>query len=267
MLFDFVRCQRADGSHYGTAGKCQKGREVDALLEKIVKRGNKVDETGLRDAFSKGNVRFLGEGSFGEAYSVGGGVVVKLGHMDKNEVDVMDKLKNIEGVPRILSENVKSGGNVLAMTKMEGKNLADLVDEGGNWGYYAEGIDKALPILKKMHELNIAHNDVHMGNVLYDPQSEKASLIDFGNASLGVKDSLMEVFKLKRSMSKSLSEISKDADMEIEDYLSGYGNLYEMTQGVDRVLGEMKQNDETMDSISNKRAKDLLNEVWKYVDD
>ena len=32
--YDFARCQRPDGSHYGTGGVCRKGTEVDPKEEK-----------------------------------------------------------------------------------------------------------------------------------------------------------------------------------------------------------------------------------------
>jgi hypothetical protein len=34
-LWDFTRCQRADGSYYGTSGKCRSGNEVGAKLAKL----------------------------------------------------------------------------------------------------------------------------------------------------------------------------------------------------------------------------------------
>ncbi len=34
-IFDFTRCQRADGTYYGTRGKCRKGTEVEAKLAKL----------------------------------------------------------------------------------------------------------------------------------------------------------------------------------------------------------------------------------------
>jgi hypothetical protein len=32
-IYEFTRCQRADGSYYGTSGKCRKGRETGAKIE------------------------------------------------------------------------------------------------------------------------------------------------------------------------------------------------------------------------------------------
>jgi len=50
-IFDFVRCQRADGSFYGTSGTCRKGAQVGpkekAALKKAAKAGNKKAEVAL----------------------------------------------------------------------------------------------------------------------------------------------------------------------------------------------------------------------------
>jgi len=50
-IFDFVRCQRADGSFYGTSGTCRKGVQVGpkekAALKKAAKAGNKKAEVAL----------------------------------------------------------------------------------------------------------------------------------------------------------------------------------------------------------------------------
>jgi hypothetical protein len=44
-FLDFARCQRPDGSYYGTAGQCRKGKEVSAedleKLKKAASKGNK----------------------------------------------------------------------------------------------------------------------------------------------------------------------------------------------------------------------------------
>ena len=51
-LFDFAqRCQRADGSYYGTSGKCRKGTPVGpkeiAVLKKAANSGNQKAKVAL----------------------------------------------------------------------------------------------------------------------------------------------------------------------------------------------------------------------------
>lgn len=78
-VIDFTRCQRADGSHYGTGGQCRKGREVDPLSEAL--KGGKL----------------IGEGGYGEVYDVGNGIVVKVGAVNRNEVKAHRVLKHVQG--------------------------------------------------------------------------------------------------------------------------------------------------------------------------
>jgi hypothetical protein len=50
-VLDFARCQRADGSYYGTSGQCRKGKEVGdkevAVLKSAAKAGNKKAKLAL----------------------------------------------------------------------------------------------------------------------------------------------------------------------------------------------------------------------------
>ena len=50
-LYDFARCQRDDGSYYGTSGQCRKGKEVGAreiaMLKTAAEAGNKKAKLAL----------------------------------------------------------------------------------------------------------------------------------------------------------------------------------------------------------------------------
>ena len=45
--FDFTRCQRPDGTYYGTSGKCRKGKEAEAKEKAEAKTPKKNKPTGL----------------------------------------------------------------------------------------------------------------------------------------------------------------------------------------------------------------------------
>lgn len=51
QILDFARCQRPDGSYYGTGGQCRKGKQVGArelkILEDAAKKGNKKAQIAL----------------------------------------------------------------------------------------------------------------------------------------------------------------------------------------------------------------------------
>ena len=63
--YDFARCQRQDGSYYGTSGTCRKGAPVDAKKSVVTEKMKKVIEEGKPFA----------EGGFSELYMVDGKVV------------------------------------------------------------------------------------------------------------------------------------------------------------------------------------------------
>ena len=63
--FDFARCQRPDGSFYGTGGQCRKGTPVDAKESIVTPKMRKAIEEG--EPFA--------EGGFSELYMVDGKVV------------------------------------------------------------------------------------------------------------------------------------------------------------------------------------------------
>lgn len=207
---DFARCQRADGSHYGTGGQCRKGREVGARIKEwakaFLKRSGwgKKENTGgpagwvsqwtLRadDGLKEGpNVKKLGSGAYGKAYEVGDGIVVKLGKLYPKEVKVMDDLKHIEGIPRVVASKfgaardkygIKDPVGIIAMSKSPGKTIQEISDKSKDPSLVLKAWDKAIPILKQIHKKGYAHGDIHSGNVLYDSKSGKASIIDLGEA-------------------------------------------------------------------------------------
>ena len=163
-----MRCQRVDGSYYGTAGICRQGREVDALVESIK---NKL--TGSKK---------IGEGAEATVLDVGGGVVVKQGRIPKSEAKILESLKNVEGVPRFVMYEAGHQGDrdlrsILAMNKVSGDPIFKLNKEEKS-----DAWDDAFRVLKQIHGKGIAHNDLHGNNVLYDRENQKASIIDFGKS-------------------------------------------------------------------------------------
>lgn len=170
--FDFVLCQRADGTFYGTYGTCRKGREVPPHeLLKLAGKGRK-----------------LGEGVFGVAYDLGNGVVLKQGRIKPKEVQALKDLKSVEGVPRLITENISQQGNIMVMSKAPGVLVKDLPPK-----QQAKAWDKTILLLKKIHKAGYAHNDLHGGNVMYNPKTGKVTVLDFGIAKTGPGSSINEL--------------------------------------------------------------------------
>ena len=183
--FEFVRCQRADGSHYGTAGKCQKGREVDAA--DVLGKG----KTYVQIVKELKGKKELGEGAYGRVYDVGGGVVVKQGKISDKEINALERLNSVEGVPRVLGHQYKNPSaksaqkaGILAMTKAPGVPMVEVTAETmigmRDKKDFSEAVDAVLGVLKEVHSKGIGHNDLHQNNMFYDSATKKATIIDFG---------------------------------------------------------------------------------------
>ena len=98
-VVDFVRCQRADGSHYGTAGKCQKGREVG--YEDALRKMGGTKRGVVKELLGKGESKSLGNGV---------GVV-------RGEIKGLEALGKVSGVARPLAAVKGAKGDVVVARK------------------------------------------------------------------------------------------------------------------------------------------------------
>ena len=252
-MFDFVRCQRADGSHYGTGGRCQKGREVDPIQKatKIVSKGlGNNDPRGVAMGQKEG-LGILGRGAYGTVYDVGGGVVIKAGKIKQKELDIMEELNGIQGVPRVIAQNTDGYSTMVAMTKSPGDTIANLEMKDEN--LFGEGMDAALSIVGEMHIRGIAHNDLHQGNIMYDPESRSASVIDYGMATRNPHDALEEAANLFMRIQNRTNHSNIDDYENIDAFLSSYK----------RVAGST--DDFLKSDKSAERTQDILDDIWGKV--
>ena len=220
MWWEFTRCQRADGSHYGTAGRCQKGRQVDAQANTV-----KKPLKGLLGLVEKGSS--LGEGGEGQAFDVGGGVVVKLGIIRQTEVKAMESLRHVKGVPRVMGfEQGESGDkdfrSLLAMTKAPGKPLMSLSKEDKSKAW-----ESLFGIMAKVHKAGVAHNDLHGMNIFYDGKTQQSTLIDFGKSQTGMLAVINELGSLYgRTKDGFYNASGPKAQKFAKNYEKMWGNRY-----------------------------------------
>ena len=107
-FMEFARCQRADGSHYGTAGQCRKGREVGAkLIEKIIKRLSPTKGGVLQSTLNPN------KGPIGEGKDLGNGVIAIRGSAKE-----LEKLRKVPGLMRPVSKVIdRDDGLVIVARK------------------------------------------------------------------------------------------------------------------------------------------------------
>jgi hypothetical protein len=127
----------------------------------------------------------LGGGTYGTAILGKNGDVVKRGEIGQNEVAITDKVGKLGLGPRIISAELdgpgvfdaKNSKGRIAMTKVEGKPIGDRkADDEVNGVKVADAYWTARA---QLHRAGIAHNDMHIDNVLIDNKG-KARFVDLG---------------------------------------------------------------------------------------
>lgn len=99
----------------------------------------------------------------------------------KRESENLNKLKRIEGVPRVLAVGLSTSLNYVILSEAPGMDLFEYVKKNGRMiEEEVKNISKQLmKILKDIHNLNIIHKDIKPENIIYEPVSKKITLIDF----------------------------------------------------------------------------------------
>lgn len=106
-----MRCQRADGTFYGTAGRCQKGREVGPRpIEKAIKRITQSFSTTKNLVFQ--NLINQTEGMPGVHKNLGNGIYVIRGDAGK-----LEGYGKLPGVPRPISTVLGKDGQQVVVAR------------------------------------------------------------------------------------------------------------------------------------------------------
>jgi len=178
-----------DGTFYGTAGKCKKGREVSS------NSNNDYDSW-----------RPIAEGNYGKiSVSPDGKRVAKTllehngvkGEFGEHEVELATRMGNLGHSPKIHSHS----DDHIEMDLAKGKPL---------WKSYAKAegesrmnttqATKAAAAIRALHEMGFAHGDLHSQQFMVDGDNVK--LVDFG---LSVPT--------KRQVSRVMQDLSKIANL------------------------------------------------------
>jgi len=93
----------------------------------------------------------------------------------KSEAKIMEKLKNIINVPKILAD--PGAGRMIHMQFIKGKKLSEHLDLLKNKYEIAEQIGQEIA---KIHDFNIIHGDLTTSNMIYQEKENKVYFIDFG---------------------------------------------------------------------------------------
>jgi serine/threonine protein kinase len=99
----------------------------------------------------------------------------------KKEMDNLEKLKKIEGVPKILASGHTKRFSYNMISKVNARDLYETIDEQGTMSEKEIRLiaSQLLNILKQVHLYGIIHGDIKPENIMYDRKNKKVTLIDF----------------------------------------------------------------------------------------
>ena len=160
-VWDFVRCQRPDGSHYGTSGKCKKGREVGYEEWDSLAKGNygEVKVNPERTRVVKTLLTHNGQkGEFGEYEVELATKMGKLGHSPKIHSHSADHIEMDIAPGKTLWEGYKRAEGEPTMNAAQAKKAGDAIHA--------------------LHKMGYAHNDNHA--LQYIVNGNDVKLVDFG---------------------------------------------------------------------------------------
>ena len=102
------------------------------------------------------------------------------------EINSLTQLADVPGVPELLDHQISADGARIAVRRIPGSLLVDLLETDLDEGAARSIAEQVLRTLTELEAVGLRHNDVRSWNVIYD--GEKAALIDFGLVSHLVVD-------------------------------------------------------------------------------
>lgn len=137
---------------------------------------------GYNTAFNMFGDKKLGQGAFGTVYSSKGSAV-KVSHSKglkalENEIQMLQKTSGIGVAPKLLG----SGKGYAAIQKFEGNTLWNTLTRVKQDPVFADYIfRKIVESVGALHRKNIAHRDLHAGNI-FITNDYQVKILDYGQA-------------------------------------------------------------------------------------
>jgi hypothetical protein len=293
--YDFTRCQRPDGSYYGTSGQCRKGAQVGAKEKEASKKKSakkpkakttpksvpsdmKKELAGL-ESNKKGNAEALnqrfkdskkeiGEGSYGAVKETAEGTVIKQGMIGKNEIAVQEKLAGVDGVPKLVDYAYTSkpyadrGGDrkgIVEMEKVKGKpvwnTVLDKQMDGTMTPKFATKLTDQYLGLRKQ---------IHTRGVAHGDMHENN--ITWDGKKMGVLDFGLSKPSYKAALNEALGTFGMKGrawDPRSEDFLQSMrfeGSKSARATKLERKIESIQK--KAGGSITEKRAQQLIEELY-----
>jgi serine/threonine protein kinase len=165
------------------------------------------------------NLKFLGQGSFGKAFSASLGkdkVIVKTAHGERGVVSmeeayealyreflILGKLQSFPFIPRL----VEVGPDYFVQEDVDGESMLKILSKKGLEAREILSVVVATALMiSKIHEEGIAHRDLEARNILLTPTG--AVIIDFGVAVEKAENEKLFRDGMKRDLISLLEEIA-----------------------------------------------------------
>ncbi len=220
-LWNFTRCQRPNGTFYGTRGKCRKGAE----------------------AGPKERGEFLGGGLEGKVYGVGRGRVLKISKDADPNLDAQRIASDAELAPRILAVGAMKSDPKQRKYQVIDRVRTEDISGIGQPGRVSKPIDELsgseirrekasyLSVLK-LNSLGVEHGDIHGGNLKWDIDRNRPVLLDFDNARVDPRRAKQEARNLLNNAGIRLEEAGyyDEADALYSAARSRSKNFFQIAQ-------------------------------------
>lgn len=252
--YEFQKCQRSDGSIYGTGGTCRKGTPIGDIM----KEG---DEESLRKKFKAGKV--VGGGAYGDVSLTSDGNVIKKGQLGQDEIKIQQEMAKAGIAPDVKSHvwTAKAPNNggarmgIVEMSLAKGKPYEEL--EGTLTDKQkAKAAEAYLKCQKTMHMKGIAHGDFHEQNFFFDTKTGKGTAIDFGLSERGNRAALAEAVTNNRLWGRG-DWIQRTSSSKVAKW----------DANLDRVVGDMEKRGHLTPSgrLSNKMTEKQYQEYLERI--
>jgi hypothetical protein len=273
-----------------------KANDVDNRMLKQGISSERGDKT-YNWEISKGvGSKYLGEGSFGVVTKeVDTGNIVKRGEIGKYEAEALEKVGKLDLGPKLIAAQgdgiaTYSGSPELilgrvSMTLVPGETIGqkrELDDRIGG----QRVVDAYWKARADLHKAGIAHNDMHIENVLVDDKG-KGRFVDFGASIISPKAALAEAmgafaksdggdYQVKRwkGTGGQLLEMAINSDSKELPEGDRAPILSRVWQNRAKVLAEMSKDRFTPEGIRQvmehgieSRASSYRNGVWEVLTD
>ena len=209
-----------------TAGLLDALKKADSPIVRTPVKEKVFGRTGIDPVplFEKNTENLLGRGAFGTAVRTPKGVA-KRGFIAPAETKALKALEGTGVTPKLLGESYtqeKAGKGTFSISTRKGTILmsemkgASVHSQIANMSAKAkqDAFDGLLKSRAKVHRAGVAHNDMHMGNVLWDSKTKTMNILDLGLARIDERAALIEALGTKRGRVAPFGAVEAPGDYQ-----------------------------------------------------